>query len=161
MRSLLPILALVLAQTAASAEELHPLLKRLVLCQDSWQDFATDPARAKPVGDALNAQFHRDEKKRLHVPNGTVTFLGFPVFELTPDSAGMGVGFTVTVKAPIEKVRKSFEAALGKALKSCESSDGLTHCGLQLAPKRAAMLVSPTNKPEIGTLVGCHYEYQK
>jgi hypothetical protein len=93
--------------------------------------------------------------------SGTVTFLGFPVFELTPDSAGMGVGFTVTVKAPIDKVRKSFETALGKTLKGCESSDGLTTCSLQLAPKRTALLVSPTNKPEVGTLAGCYYEYQK
>lgn len=155
------ILILFLAHAAAPAEPLHPLLHRLVLCQDSWQDFAQDPARAEKVGDALNAQFRRDDKKRLLVPKGQVTFLGFPVFELTPDSAGMGVGFTVTVKAPIDKVRKGFETALGKTLTGCEGSDGLTSCSLQLAPKRTAMLVSPTNKPEVGTLAGCYYEYQK
>ena len=157
----IPILTLLLAPAFAAAEDLHPLLQRLVLCQDSWQDFAKDPATGKKTGDALNAQFQRDNKKRVHVPNGTVTFLGFPVFELTPESAGMGLGFTVTVKAPIDKVRKSFEAALGKPLTGCESGEGLTNCSLQLAPKRTAMLVAPTRNPEVGTLIGCYYEYQK
>ncbi|MEO8098712.1 MAG: hypothetical protein ABI811_13500 [Acidobacteriota bacterium] len=161
MKRLVLVTGMLLGQLAAYAADLDPLLQRLVLCQDSWQDFTKDPARGKKFGDALNAQFQRDDKKRLHVPRGQVTYLGYPVFELTPETAGMGLGFTVTVKAPMDKVRKSFEAALGKALTSCEKGDGLTFCSLELAPKRTAMLVSPTAKPEIGTVIGCYYEYEK
>ncbi len=155
------ILATLLTLTAANGADLDPLLQRLVLCQDSWQDFSKNPEAGKKAGDALDAQFQRDDKKRLHVPKGTVTYLGFPVFELTPETAGMGVGFTVTVKAPMDKVRKSFETALGKKLTMCESGDGLTFCSLELAPKRTVMLVSPTTKPEVGTVLGCYYEYVK
>jgi hypothetical protein len=152
---------MLLGSASLHAADLHPLLQRLVLCQDSWQDFAKNPDAGKKTGDALDAQFQRDDKKRLHVPKGQVTYLGFPIFELTPESAGIGVGFTITVKAPISQVRKSFEKALGKELSSCESGDGLTFCSLEVGPKRTVMLVSPTAKPELGTVLGCYYEYVK
>jgi hypothetical protein len=80
---------------------------------------------------------------------------------MTPESAGMGVGFAITVKAPMDKVRKSFEAALGKQLKECESGDGLNFCGLEIGPKRTVMMIGPSTKPEQGTLLGCYYEYVK
>ncbi|MEO5922984.1 MAG: hypothetical protein ABIR70_04070 [Bryobacteraceae bacterium] len=155
------ISGVLLTASIAHSADLDPLLQRLVLCQDSWQDFEKSPAAGKKTGDALDAQFQRDDKKRLHVPRGQVTYLGFPIFELTPESAGMGVGFTITVKAPMDKVRKSFETALGKKLSNCESGDGLTTCMLELAPKRTVMLISPTAKPEVGTVLGCYYEYVK
>jgi hypothetical protein len=148
-------------QATAHAEDLNALLQRLVAYQDSWQDFKNDPAKGKQVGVALDAQFKLDDKKQVHVPRAQVTYLGYPVFELTPDTAGMGLGFTVTVKAPIDKVRKSFEAALGKKLGSCETGDGMTACSLELAPKRTAILMAPTANPEVGTLVGCYYEYER
>ncbi len=155
------VIGLFFGSAGLHAADLHPLLQRLVLCQDSWQDFAKNPDVGKKTGDALDAQFQRDDKKRLHVPKGQVTYLGFPVFELTPESAGMGVGFTITVKAPIAKVRPAFEAALGKKVSMCESGDGLTTCALEIGPKRTVMLVSPTAKPEVGTVLGCYYEYVK
>src|SRR5262245_21495708 len=99
MKRLILVIGMLSAQAAAYAEDLNPLLQCLVLCQDSWQDFDKDPARGKRFGDALNAQFQRDDKKRVHVPRGQVNYLGYPVFELTPETAGIGLGFTITVKA--------------------------------------------------------------
>jgi hypothetical protein len=155
------VLGCVLLTQAVHAEDLNPLLQRLVTCQDSWQDLGSDQARIKRFVDALDAQFVRDDKKRLHVPRKDVTYLGFPVFEMTPESVGMGVGFGVTVKAPFDTVRKSFEKALGKTLKDCDASDGMKFCGLEIGPKRTVMMIGPATKPEQGTLIGCYYEYQK
>ena len=152
---------IILVSPTLRAADLHPLLQRLVLCQDSWQDFAKNPEAGAKTGNALDAQFQRDDKKRLHVPKGQVTYLGFPIFELTPESAGMGVGFTITVKASVDKVRPAFEAALGRKLTMCESGDGLTFCSVEIGPKRTVMLISPTAKPEVGTVLGCYYEYIK
>src|SRR4051812_33178636 len=103
MPALFLVTAMLLGQVTAHAEDLNALLQRLVTCKDSWQDFKNDPASGQKFGEALNAQFQRDDKKRVHVPRGQVTYLGYPVFELTPDTAGMGLGFTLTVKAPIDK----------------------------------------------------------
>lgn len=149
------------AQPAEAATELPPLLQKLASCEDSWLDWKRDETRMRAFGEVLMAHFRRDEKRRVWVPLRPLHYLGAEVSELTPQSVGMGLGFGVTLKAPMASLREGFEQAVGRKLGDCNSSDGLTSCGAELAQRKTAMMVSPTAKPQVGTLVGCYYYYEQ
>lgn len=145
----------------AGAAELHPLLQRLAKCEASWLDWAKDEAQMTKYAEAVESQFRYDEKKRVFLPLAPVQFLGFPVVELIPENMGIGLGFAVTVKAPLDTVRARFEEAIAKKFAHCEAQEGLTVCQVELAPKRTAMVVAATSRPDVGTQVGCFYYYER
>jgi hypothetical protein len=86
---------------------------------------------------------------------------GQPVAQLYPASIGMAVGFSVVVNGGFDATRKNLEKALGKALKQCETSDGMKTCQLELAPKKTILLMSGDKAGSNSTLVGCAYYYEK
>lgn len=151
----------VLFSEIGNAAELDPLLQRLATCKDSWLDWQRDDASMERFVEALEKQFRRDEKKRIHVPRSGVRFLGHPVTEVIPQNMGIGLGFGVTLKAPMADVRPNFEQAIGKKFEMCQADGGLTTCAVEIGPRKTAMLVAPTDRPEIGTQVGCFYNYQR
>jgi hypothetical protein len=151
----------VATSTAADAAELNPVLTRLATCEDSWLDWRRDEASMRRFGEQLMAQFKLDEKRRVWVPKGTVTWLGHEVSEITPESVGMGLGFAVLLKTTHQVARPAYERAMGRTLERCENGDGMHSCELKLAEKKTAVMMSPTRKPELGTMLGCYYYYQQ
>lgn len=158
---LLAVALLASCAHAAPAAELDETLQRLAGCQDSWLDWKNDEQRMRAFGTALMGQFRHDDKSRTWVPQGRVTWMGHEVSEITPQSIGMALGFAVTVKAPLAKLRAGYERVVGQPLKACETNDGLSSCELQLAKRKTATLMMPIKKPELGTLVGCYYYYEQ
>jgi hypothetical protein len=84
-----------------------------------------------------------------------------PVVEAFPESVGMGVGFSLTVEAPLEKARAQVEKAIGRTFKACERDGGMLSCLLEVADKRTLMLMSDDSAKSKRTLVGCYYFYAK
>lgn len=152
---------LALCAHAAPAAELAETLQRLAGCQDSWLDWKNDEQRMRAFGDALMGQFRPSEQHHVFVPQGRVTWMGYEVSEITPQNIGMALGFAITVKAPLAKLRAGYERVVGQPMKACENNDGLSSCELQLAKRKTATMMMPIKKPELGTLLGCYYYYQQ
>lgn len=158
--AVLAAVGLAMPIASVHAVELAPVLQKLATCEESWYDLRNDAARMEAIGVALRSQFAPQDRSPVWKPNGPVTWLGAEVLEMTPQSVGMGLGFALTLKQPAGTVQPAYERALGQALGRCESGDGMRSCERKLAEKRTAMVVSPLNRPELGTLVGCYYFYQ-
>lgn len=146
---------------ASAATELPALLQRLATCEDSWLDWRRDQTRMSAFADALRAHFKPQDRSPVWVPLHPIRWLGAEVLEITPESIGMGLGFGITLKAPLPKLKAGFERAVGQPMKSCGQGDGMSTCESELAPKKTAMMAAPSSKPELGTLLGCYYYYQQ
>lgn len=155
-------LALLALLPAARTAEPQDLLLSLATCAESWHDWRRDEQRMAHFASTMQAHFELDRKRRVWVPRQPMQLMGHRVTELTPQSVGMGLGFAVTLDAPMQKVRPSFEAALGKPMKSCDKGDGMSMCELPLAERRTAVLMAPLAKPQPSvTVVGCYYFYEQ
>lgn len=165
MHNTLRTLLLGLVATSAAghthAAEPQHLLQSMITCQDSWLDWKDDPVRAERFIETLDRHFYREERRRVLIPREPVQLMGHAVIEVTPQNAGIGLGFAVTVKAPLDKVRQSYETAIDATMSRCGQHDALTLCTKPIAERKTAMLASPTARPEIGTVMGCFYFYQK
>jgi hypothetical protein len=139
-----------------------PGLERMAMCKDSWLDWQkTAPDRLKSLGDHVRSDFSHNDNDAFLVPKSDTSIAGLRVLQLFPDSVGMGVGFSLTVDAPFDKARRTFEAALGKPLEQCETSDGMRTCALKIADMRTFMLMAEDGAKSKTTLVGCYYFYEK
>lgn len=136
-------------------------MQRLALCQDSWLDWKDDSARMTDLVDYFESRIARS-------PQGSGAFdvkaplrvLGQPVTQVYPQSVGMGVGFSLTVKAGFGATRAAVERRLGKSM-ACTSGDGMQACELQVGPKKTVVLMAPLNGAAKATLMGCYYFYQQ
>lgn len=157
----LAALSLLALMPAARTAEPQDLLQSLATCGESWHDWRSDEKRMGYFASTVQANFERNDKRRVWLPRKPVQLIGHRVTELIPQSVGMGLGFSVTLDAPWQQVRTSFEKALGKPMKDCSESDGMTMCELPLAERRTAVLMTRTAAPQVGTMVGCYYFYEK
>jgi hypothetical protein len=147
------------ARAACAADELD--LERLALCQDSWLDWKSDPARRAGMVDSLRAGYVQMRGDTFFVPKTPKTVLGLAVNQVFPQSIAMAVGFSVVVNARFEVAKSSLENKLGKPLQQCETSDGMKACELELAPQKSIVLMAEDRANSKSTLVGCAYYYEK
>ena len=146
--------------TAAAAAAAFPL-EQMTTCQESWLDWKDDPATTASRRDSFRAQFREGGNDAFFVPISSATLMGLPVSQVYSSSVGMGVGFSVQVKAPFERAKKAVEQAIRKPLTKCETSDGMRTCELELAAKKTVMLMSDAAGKTGQTLIGCFYYYEK
>ena len=145
----------------AHAAEPQDTLSRMASCQESWMDMRNDAVRGQKFGEVIQAHFVQVDRAPIWKPRQPMTWLGQPVIEVTPQNLGIGLGFAVTVKGVSDAVKPAYEKLVGQALANCGKSDGLLTCDLQIAKQRTAMLMAPLKKPELGTMLGCFYFYEK
>lgn len=137
-------------------------LERMATCQDSWLAWKDDPVRMRAFGTSFQASFRQKPGAAFFVPiKPPATVAGLPVAQVYPESVGMGVGFSVAVEAAFEKTRKSVEQLVGKPLTSCETSDNMHTCSLELGEKKTILLMADASGKSKTTLVGCFYLYEK
>ncbi len=136
-------------------------LEQMTTCQDSWLDWKDDPVSTARHRDSFRAQFRQGDNEAFFVPISSATMMGLPVSQVYSNSVGMGVGFSVQVKAPFDRAKKAVEQSIGKPLKKCETSDGMRTCELEIGEKRTVMLLSDATGKTGQTLVGCFYYYEK
>lgn len=154
----LALLCAVLPATAADDAG----LARMALCRDSWFDWQkSDPTKLKAFGDRFRAEFVRHDNDPFVLPKGNISIMGLHVAQAFPDSVGMGVGFSLTVDAGFDQVRKAVEKSLGKGVRHCESSDGMKSCDVQIAPQRTVVLMAEDSAKAKQALIGCYYFYEK
>ena len=118
------------------------LLEQRATCRVSWLDWKDDPVSTASHRDSFRAQFRPGEKDAFFVPISSATVMGLPVSQVYSNTVGMGVGFSVQVKAPFDRAKKAVEQSIGKSLKKCETSDGMRTCELEIGEKKTAMLLS-------------------
>jgi hypothetical protein len=157
--STLALAAFFVGTVCAHADDLT--VEHLATCRESWFDAKGDPVRIKALGDAIRAEFSPKQGDVYLSPVADKLVLGLPVTQLYPQSVGMGVGFSVAVKADFASTRAALEKALGKKIAKCEKGDGMLSCELQIAEKRTVMLISAESGTEKNTLFGCYYFYEK
>jgi hypothetical protein len=139
-------------------------LTRMVLCQDSWIEWTKkEPKSFEVFRDHVMGAFAHAGNNPYWLPKPMVkvSVLGMNVAQVFPDSVGMGVGFSLTVDAPYDKVRAAMEKALGKKLLHCEASDGMKSCELEVAQQRTITLMAEDSPKSKQTLIGCYYYYEK
>ena len=137
-------------------------IERLATCQDSWLDWErSDPAQLKTVLDHIRSDFTEKESDPFWLPKTEKSVAGLRVEQLFPESVGMGVGFSVVVKATFDETRRHIEKTVGKALTKCETGDNMRMCEREIAEKRTLMLMAEDNPKSTSTLVGCYYYYEK
>jgi hypothetical protein len=154
------ILMLLLFAIAPASADDDVTLARLATCQDSWLDWQkSDPAQLKKLGEHLHVEFAEHGNDAFVVPNASISIAGLRVLQLFPGSVGMGVGLSVLVDAPFDKVRQTIERKAGKPFAKCEASDGMRSCGLEIAEKRTLIVMAEDDATT--TLVGCYYYYEK
>jgi hypothetical protein len=150
------------AQSAPAGAAEDAGLSRMALCQDSWLDWQkAGDARLQQLGEHVRAGFAPHGDDPFFLPKAPVTIAGLRVLQLYPGSVGMGVGLSVLVDGPFDKVRQSVEHTLGKPLQHCESSDGMRSCELQIAEQRTVMVMAQDDPKTTSTLLGCYYYYEK
>ncbi|HEY8947859.1 MAG TPA: hypothetical protein VIM56_03130 [Rhizomicrobium sp.] len=139
-----------------------PLVTRMLLCQESWLDWQKSaPTKLAAFGNRFRTEFAHKDSDAFMTPKTPISFLGLRTAQVFPDSVGMGVGFSATIDAPFDPVRKAVEKALGKKLVHCEKSDGMNACELPIAEKRTVTLMAEDSPKATQTLVGCYYYYEK
>jgi hypothetical protein len=155
------LVAILSVVTLQPAQPVDDMIERLAMCKDSWRDWKNDPAQARKVGELFNSTFVERAKDGSFTPNAKVSVVGLPVLQVYPESVGMGVGFSAVLDASFDTAREHVEKAIGKALKDCETGDGMRTCGLEIAKERTITLMAVENDTQKRTLVGCYYFYEK
>lgn len=136
------------------------LLARLATCEDSWLEWRNDPVRMRRLADEVTGAFTEKPRSPGFAPKAPTSVLGLPVAELFPESVGMGVGFSIALKASFEQARGAVEGRIGKPMK-CERGDGMHSCEVKLGDKRNAVVVAPDTRGAQESLIGCFYFYAK
>ncbi len=114
----------------------------------------SDPVGLKKIADHIHTGVTPHDNEPYSLPKADTSILGLHVMQVFPESVGMGVGFSVTVAAPFDKVRAALEKAIGKKLVHCEASDGMNSCDLSLSEKRNIKLIAEDENKATHTLVG-------
>jgi hypothetical protein len=153
-----PLLCLVAGPSLVAADD---LIEQLATCKVSWLDFKDDAVQSRKFAESFNASFTRKANTQHFVPKKAVLVAGLPVVQAFPQSAGMGVGFSLILDATFDVARQHVEKVVGKPLKDCEVGDGMRSCALELGPKRTIMVMTGDSGKAKQTLVGCYYYYEK
>jgi hypothetical protein len=139
-----------------------PRVENLALCRDSWLDWKnTDPAKLDSLTAFLRSAFAHNGNDAFVVPKSPMAIGGMKVTQVSPQSVGMGVGFSVLVDATFDVARQALEPTLGKPLGQCETGDGMRSCEAPIAEQRTVVLMSGDPPNDRTTLVGCYYLYEK
>lgn len=147
---------------AGAAQKTTPFpLEDLATCKASWLDWKDDPVRGTSIGESFRAQFQQRGKDPFFTPIAKVSALGMPVTRVYPSSVGMGVGFSMMVDAPFDKVKAGVEKSVGQPLTKCETGEGMRTCELSLGEKKTVMLLADATGKLTSTLIGCFYFYEK
>jgi hypothetical protein len=138
------------------------VIARLAMCQDSWADWnKSNPVQMKAYIDHIRAGFTPHGNDPYFLPKGNTSVFGLHVTQIFPQSIGMGVGFSLNVATPFDKVRPIVEKILGKKLGKCEASDNMRSCEVEIAPERTFTVLAGDPPDNNGTLIGCYYFYEK
>ncbi len=156
----LTISGLAIAPSHAQATDDASVL-RLLTCQDSWMDWKNDPVKQQKFVDALKASFKRNDGDGSYLPIKPMSMLGHDVFQLYPQSVGMGLGYSVIVNASFEKVKASLEKQMGKRFDGCQAASEGKSCEKVLAKQKTVMLMEGSRGANPKTLFGCYYLYEK
>ncbi|MEO5629041.1 MAG: hypothetical protein ABIQ62_04645 [Thermomonas sp.] len=140
------------------AEETY--LGKLATCEESWFNWKEDDRRMRQYLNRFDANFTRSEEEPALLPKSPGNVLGFPLVKVYPQSVGMGLGFSVQLGGPFANIRSEVEHRLGKPL-ACESSDGMTSCGVELGENKSLTLTAFGNAADAINLLGCFYYYEK
>jgi hypothetical protein len=148
---------------AANAKMPAPVfsLERMATCQDSWFEWKQDPARMNAYIDSFQSGYRQGDREAFLIPVSRATVAGLPVTQVYPGTIGAGVGFSVLVEGTFDKTKAAIEAALGKRLGKCETSDGTRTCQLEIADKKTVLMLADATGKAKTTLVGCFYVYEK
>jgi hypothetical protein len=154
------IILQVVITPACAADDVS--IERMATCRDSWLDWEkTDPGQLKNFYDHFRSDFSRSASDPFWVPKADKSIAGLRIEQAFPDSVGMGVGFSVTVRAGFDEVRRRVEKLLGRSLNKCETGENMRTCGLEIADKRTLMVMAEDNPKNSTTLLGCYYYYEK
>ena len=134
---------------------------RLLTCQDSWLEWKNDPVKQRQFVDALKADFKRNDRDGSFVPIRPMSILGHEVFQLYPQSVGMGVGYSVIVNANFDAAKTSLERQMGKPFDHCQAASEGKSCERELAKQKTVMLMEGSRGSNPKTLFGCYYLYEK
>jgi hypothetical protein len=156
-----------LAALGVAVPQLHAQTKddvgvlRLLTCQDSWMEWKDDPAKRQKFVDELKMNFKQNERDGTFEPIKPMSILGHQVFQLYPQSVGMGVGYSVIVSASFDATKASLEKQMGKPFDRCETASEGKSCERQLAKLKTVMLMEGSRGKDPKTLFGCYYLYEK
>ena len=156
----LATLALAIPQSHAQTKHDVGVL-RLLTCQDSWMEWKDDPVKQQNFVDALKANFRQNEGDGSFVAIKPMSILGHQVFQLYPQSVGMGVGYSVIVNASFEATKASLEKQMGKSFDRCQAASEGKSCERELAKLKTVMLMEGSRGKDPKTLFGCYYLYEK
>lgn len=146
------------AHAAAATDD--SLLERLAACQESWMDWKQDPAAVQRFRDLMQSRFTPEPRSPAWTPKQPTTAFGLPVTKAYPQSVGMGVGFSLEVRAAPAQVRQAMETAIGRPM-SCETGEGELACEVELGKRRTAMILTANEGRGTQSLIGCFYYYQQ
>jgi hypothetical protein len=150
-----------LAVTAETRQADEPQMQRLALCQDSWFDWRDDEVRMVRFASFFESRFNASPQgDGAYLPKAPVQVLGQAVTQVYPQSVGMGVGFSVALRADLAQARAAIENQLGKPM-ACAKGDGMQSCELKVGTKKTVVLMAPLNGPAKTSLIGCYYFYQQ
>jgi hypothetical protein len=133
-------------------------MQRLATCQDAWSDWQEGDPRMKQYQTFIASKLTEADGGAF-TPNGPMTAFGLPITQVSPQSVGMGVGFSLLVAGDLAQVRKQIEKQLGRSM-TCAVSDGAPACELKIASKKTVVLMTDSPKSRT-TLAGCYYFYQQ
>ena len=156
----LAVLALAIPQSHAQTNDDAGVL-RLLTCQDSWMEWKDDPVKKQKFVDSLKANFKQNERDGTFEPIKPMTILGHSVFQLYPQSVGMGVGYSVIVNGSFEATKASLEKHMGKPFDRCQAASEGKSCERELAKLKTVMLVEGSRGKDAKTAFGCYYLYEK
>ena len=156
-------LALLMGGVAPQGTSDSPFnLERLATCRDSWFEWKDDQARMTAIVAGLQAAYHQQQDTDAFVvPNQKTTLLGLPVLRVFPNSIGMAVGFSVMVSGSFDAAKKAVEGTIHKPLGKCEANDEMRTCSLEIAEKKALLLLGDSNGKSKEVLVGWFDFYEK
>ena len=145
--------------SAAQADE-DKILLPLATCQESWMDWQKQsPEKGDLFVDTFQANYHKDEGQNFYIPIRPTSILGHEISGVSPNSIGLGAGFSVAVKADFEAVKSSLEQQMGKAFIQCDSSinENIKSCQYEINKGRTVALMSNTQDENKQSIFGCYY----
>jgi hypothetical protein len=153
-------LGLAIPQSNAQTKDDAGVL-RLLTCQDSWLEWKDDPVKRQKFIDDLKTNFKQNDRDGAYAPIKAMSVLGHSVFQLYPQSVGMGVGYSVIVNASFDVTKASLEKQMGKPFDRCQAASEGKSCERELAKQKTVMLMEGSRGREPKTLFGCYYLYEK
>lgn len=135
-------------------------LQRLALCQDRWTDLKDDAVRMSWFGNYIETRFNRGASDDVFSPKSPTRVLGWSVTHIYPQSVGMGVGFSLTVKVDHARARAAIANQVGQPM-NCTASEGVRSCAVEPGCKRTAVLMAGQNGRALSSLMGCYHFYRQ